>query len=290
MEVYQNCQRGKDKITFFPYMGGKFFMLDTILNLIPPHRCYVEPFGGSAKVLLNKQPSEVEVYNDINGDIVNLFKIVKERYDEFMKELEWILYSREIHNEFYKKWMKREWKDDLERAVVVYYCLYSNMNGGIYKASFSSSKSKNYAERFFNSLSKLKQIYERLKNVIIENLDFRKIIQTYDSKDTFFYIDPPYVVDTNYYSNDFTIEDHKELLDMVNKIEGKVMISGYESDLYNQALKEWYKIEKDAIKHSAISLNNKPRVKEVMWMNYNGIFQFNNGVKNAGIKVEQTTI
>jgi len=99
---------------FFKYLGGKHFLLKELLKRIPPHDVYVEVFGGSADLLFHKPPSKIEVYNDIDGDLVNLFEVVRNNFDEFHEKAKWLLYSRQLNDEWRKQPMPN---DKIERAV-----------------------------------------------------------------------------------------------------------------------------------------------------------------------------
>jgi len=143
-----------------------------LLSLIPEHKTYVEVFGGAGTLLLNKPPSKVEVFNDIDGDLINLFMVVREKPREFIKKFRWFLYSRELN----KRW-SRDFRtnDPIERAVRFYYVLRSSFSGN-FGAGWSFKRNK--PQIFFNSLKRINLIAERLKRVHIENLDFRECIES----------------------------------------------------------------------------------------------------------------
>jgi len=214
--------------TFIRYMGADSTILPFLLKIIPPHRCYVEVFGGSAKLLLAKPPSKVEVYNDIDGNLVNLFMVVsdEEKFNEFVRRMRWLLYSREIYFTFLKKMKNKEWKDDIDRAVMTFYC-YNISYGGKWGGGFSAGPATNQAQALFNIIEKnLPLIHERLKRVYIERLDFRECIRKYDHEYTFFYLDPPHLFLTtetdNYYrlQERFSEEDFMDLLQLLKRAKG----------------------------------------------------------------------
>lgn len=217
----------KPKIDFFHYMGGDFPLLKYLAKLIPPHNCYVEVFGGAAPLLLNKSPSKVEIYNDIDGDLVNLFRVVKERFQDFMHELDWWLYSREIYYDYQKRF--RFEKDPVKRAAMYFYLLRSSFSGKVIHG-FSTSKIRNEASRFAHSVELLRKVHERLKKVVVERLDFREVIKRYDSRGTFFYCDPPHLYystekrERDYYVERFSVADFMDLLNLLENIEGKFLL------------------------------------------------------------------
>jgi DNA adenine methylase len=207
----------KKTICFFPYVGGKFNLLKSLIPLIPPHKTYVEVFGGAGSLLLNKPPSKVEVFNDADKELVNLFLVVRNHPKRFLKAFKQVLYSREI----YKKWTREPLpKDSIERAARFYYLLRSSFNG-LHDGGWSFNPKRNKARAFFNSLRQIEIISERLKNVQIDCLDFMECIKRYDRPETFFYLDPPYY-NLEYYRVKFLKEDHLDLRGILGKVKGEV--------------------------------------------------------------------
>ena len=265
---------GKNRkyLNTFPYVGGKFYLLDTILKLIPEHEIYIEPFGGSAKVLINKPLSKVEIYNDLDKRIANLFYVWAFRYEEFEEKLKRLVYSQALFYEFHKDIQKPVKKlGNVNDAVKTFYLLQLAFSGNIKSKGFSITllgiKKK---MRFFSSLERLSKIHQRLKNVAILNTDFRVLIKKFgDREDAFFYLDPPYYGINEYYLK-FTKQDHKDLLEMVKNMKAKWLLSNYPNELYDEYLKEFYRVEVVVSKSSASTGNNpKPKATEVLWANYN---------------------
>jgi DNA adenine methylase len=188
--------------SIIPYVGGKRLLRKKIVSLMPQHRTYVELFGGAMWVLLYKHPSKkVEVYNDINEELVNLWWVVKEKPHELIEELKWYFPSRAVYNRLNA--INPKELDDVKRAVRLIYIL---------KYSFGSTangfgRSVSYKPKSLNSTIRLiAKIADRLKTVYVENLDFEKCISLYDTQDTLFYCDPPYYYAERHYSIDFVIE------------------------------------------------------------------------------------
>ncbi len=263
--------RKRKYLNSVPYVGGKFYMLDVILKLIPEHEIYIEPFGGSAKVLINKPPSKVEIYNDLDKRIANLFYVWAFRYGEFEKKLKKLVCSQTLFYEFYQDIQKPVKKlGNVNDAIKTFYCLQLSFSGNIKSKCFSISllgiKKK---MGFLSSLERLSKIHERLKNVVILNTDFRELIKRFgDKENTFFYFDPPYYGINEYYIK-FTKQDHIDLLEMVKNMKAKWLLSNYPNKLYDELLKDFYRIEVVVSKHSASTGNNpKPKALEVLWANY----------------------
>jgi DNA adenine methylase len=266
----------KGKLVFFPYVGGKFYMLDVILKLIPKHEVYVEVFGGSAKVLLNKPPSKVEIYNDYDKKIANLFYVVAFKFEEFYEKVKWLVYSRAIRKQFLEDYRKTELTElgDVDMAVKTYYLLYTGFGGKHLSGGWAYSFTKSEAKPFFSSLETLRLIHDRLKNVYIECTDFRQLLnKVIHRENAFIYLDPPYYDVEHYYNIDFTEQDHRDLLNTLKQAKAKWLLSGYANPLYDEELKDFYRIEVPAVKHSyGITMYNqakeRPKAIEVLWANY----------------------
>ena len=263
-------------LSFFPYQGGKHYLLPYILKVIPEHEIYVEPFGGSAKVLLNKPPSKIEVYNDIDKKIANLFYVVAFHFDEFQWKVNSLILSRALFDEFKKHIRNNPPKQlgDVDHAVKTYYLLLTSYAANPKFNSFMITYTK-HTISFRSNIARLFIIHQRIKNVIFESRDFRKILETYGSKkDAFIYADPPYFGKENTYDVDFTEDDHKDLLNFLKETKVKWLLSGYPNELYDEMLKGFYRVEICVTKYSKpvnkiLKEKSRPDVIEVLWANYN---------------------
>ncbi len=264
-------------LNFFPYIGGKRYMLRHILGMIPKHRVYVEVFGGSGRVLLNKEESTVEVWNDYDRRLANLFHVVVFKFEEFYEKVVGLVYSRELHREYAKEWERVERVEigDVDLAVKTYYVLCSMFNGGRSGSrsfGFAFRKKSNIAKEYWRRLGELERVRERLSGVVIECDDFEKVIRRWDGEDVFMYLDPPYLVPrAGEYYNGFSVEDHERLLRLLKEVKCKWLLSGYASELYDRELAGYNRCEVEVVKHSYHkpgSKEAKPRVKEVLWWNY----------------------
>ncbi|MBS7629025.1 DNA adenine methylase [Candidatus Bathyarchaeota archaeon] len=214
-------------MNIIPYVGGKTFLLKHLLPLIPPHEIYVEVFGGGAALLLNKQPSKYEVYNDVDGELVNLFLAIRDDPERFRSMLEGIPYSREI----FQRW-SREFKngnklpeDNVERAVRFYYVISSSISGK-FGQGWSFGRSGRMWRRQTMLNRPFEKIHNRLLNVTIDHLDFRKCIINWDSDETFFFLDPPYYgVKGPMYRFGFSESDHQDLAEMLRATRGRWLLT-----------------------------------------------------------------
>jgi len=259
------------------WYGGKGNMVKTLLKYVPTHKTYVEVFGGGASLLFAKIPSKIEVYNDINSGLVNLFRVIRDpdKFKEMHRRAYLTPYSREEH-----KWAVEHCDDgnDVDRAYAWYIMARQCFAGNIRTWGLNVSTSDSFAKNintYLNSLKRLPQIHQRLFLVQIENNDFRRILKTYDSKNTFFYVDPPYVLSTRKggkaYDHEMTDKDHQELIDLLLDVKGKVMLSGYENDIYKRLDNKWNRIVHEAYCTSSApkQTGNKRQARtEIIWMNY----------------------
>lgn len=207
--------------SFISWIGGKKSLRNNIISEFPEkgsYNRYVEVFGGAGWILFSSEKhAEMEVYNDINGNLVNLFRCVKYHPEEVQKELDFILMSRE---QFYeaKAQIDVQGLTDIQRAAR-FYTLIKESFGADLRSFGLRGKDLDKAKDYLIVVSK------RLNKVVIENQDFKKIINNNDRKDTLFYLDPPYYDAEKYYSNRFTKEDHIQLKESLDKIKGKFILS-----------------------------------------------------------------
>lgn len=247
------------------YPGSKTRISDWICEFIPPHNIYLEPFFGGGAIFFNKLPSRIETINDINSDVYNYFKVLRENPDELLHLLSLTPYSREKYESSYYL----ESSSDVERArKFAVKCCQGFGASNKYKNGFRSSTAATSPRTtsFWNDFPEiLKHATLRLKEAQIENQNALKLIPRYDHKETFMYLDPPYPLDVrkNYlYDKEMSNSEHIELLKIIKNFKGKVMISSYENDLYDSMLKGWRKEIKNTI------AENRAKRTEVIYMNY----------------------
>lgn len=229
------------------YHGGKYRMADWIIGHFPAHEAYIEPFGGAASVLLAKTPSRIEVYNDLDDSVVSLFRILRDpgQAAQLQRAIELTPFSRVEHAASFEP--SDDPIEEARRFIV---------------RSFQSIGTKNRRSRNGWRTRTPKAVWSscvawtgwpaevptfcgRLRDVIIESLDFRRLIPLYDHPDALFYVDPPYVSSTRSsghrktYTHEMSDADHADLLQILQGLKGMVALSGYDSDLYAEALKGW---------------------------------------------------
>jgi DNA adenine methylase len=195
--------------------------------LIPTHTCYVEVFGGAAALLLNKPASSFEVYNDYDSELVNLFEVIRDDVDAFVKKADWLLYSREL-NEKWKNDLKAGTvpEDRVERALRFWYVMRSCFAAHPYKGwAFAKNKNRSRPQSMTNALSNLRTIHDRLRAVEIDRLDFRRCIKNRDGPRNFLFLDPPYLDAEEYRLGVFTLQDHMDLADILHHAKSKWLMT-----------------------------------------------------------------
>ncbi|MEM5807321.1 MAG: hypothetical protein QW474_02980 [Candidatus Aenigmatarchaeota archaeon] len=221
------------KTSPFPYIGGKFYMLNDILNLLDYSKtAYIELFGGSGKVLINKPTHQIEIYNDIDDLLVNIFLQLQKNCDEIIKKLLELPYSEKLWCEFNNDYRIKKFKndDDIMKAVKYLYLFYTTFAGKKDMSSFSFGFEKRVISEYYNNVINLKLIVNRIKNVIFLCRDYKSILNSIlnnNNSDVMIYADPPYFeCETHYvvYKKRkmkellFTKEDHYILADYLNKL------------------------------------------------------------------------
>lgn len=218
--------------SFIGWIGGKKLLREEIVNRFPPKMGrYIEVFGGAAWVLFHRdRHAELEVYNDYNSELVNLFRCVKFHCEEVQKELSYLLNSREVFEDFKVQYRARG-LTDIQRAAR-FFVLIKTSYGSQYRTYGLSSKD------IGGMVSYLTAIHKRLHKVVIENKSYDSIIELHNKPDALFYLDPPYFGTEKYYSVDFRKEDHENLKGILTGIKGKFVLSyndcQYIRDLYQE--------------------------------------------------------
>ncbi len=265
----------KNKLIAFGWYGGKYSHLNWLLPLLPKTQHYCEPFGGSAAVLLNRKPSAVETYNDLDGELANFFRVLREEKERLIEAIGLTPFSREE----FEIAISQPTSDvsDFERARRFFVRARQVRTGLAQKASSgrwahckltSRAGMAGAVSRWLGSVEGLSEIVQRLLRVQIENDSAIKVIKRYDSENTLFYCDPPYPHDSRgdsqAYAYEMTDEQHRELSDVLHKIKSKVAISGYKSSLMSELYGDWKMIEAPVKAcHSTKGLR-----KELLWINY----------------------
>lgn len=248
------------------YVGGKTTLAPWIINQFPAHECYVEPFAGSASVLFRKDKSDIEVYNDLNEDIVTLFRVARDRTDELINWLSYTPYARAEHDRLARTLKSRSWDTDIEHAGTIFYLLQASYGGNLQSISFKTertkSSSQSTAERYEAAQQNLSNIADRFASVIIENSDYATIFNQYDGEDTFFYCDPPYLSQSTPYLTDAI--NHDEFASVLADADGQWLVS---YDEIPDALSDYWTVTRN--RDWTINPGKEVTGTETLVMNYN---------------------
>lgn len=246
------------------YPGAKNRLAPWMCEYIPKHDVYLEPFAGSLAVLFNKPKSHIETVNDLDGEITNFFRVLRDRGSELEQLILLTPFSRREYENAYEPC-----EEEIERARrFAVKCWMGFGCGNLYRNGFKSGQQKNSpnpAKAWAELPETMKLATERLRGVQIENLPAVNLIKRYDTPDVFIYADPPYLHGTrkNYlYAHEMSDEEHEELLETLLNHPGKVLLYGYDSDLYNNMLCGWNKVQKNT------RAEGGRKRTEILWMNY----------------------
>lgn len=261
-------------------MGGKSYLASWLSRYVANRVCYVEPFCGDGHLLFGKSQSSVEVLNDIDSHLITFFRVIQEpeKCKMLMKRLSFMPYSRVLWQDIRSKWKDGDIPgDEIERTSQWFYLNRSCFSGDQKRGGFASPSTtgRNPAQSYFNAIDCFEDIAGRLRDVTIECLDYADCIRRYDSPDTLFYCDPPYLNTEGYYGKgNFAYEDHRALARLLNGAKGKAMVSHYANELYDELYKDWYRFEYQSFKGSYKSEGEeKPKTVEVLYCNFKPIGQ-----------------
>lgn len=263
------------KLIAFGWYGGKYSHLDWLLPLLPRTQHFCEPFGGSAAILINRAPSPVETYNDLDGGVVNFFRVLREQKEELIEKIGLTPFAKEEYQ------IALDYLDPtatpLERARRFYVCARQTRTGLAQKGSVgrwahcvltSRAGMAGAVSRWLGSVEDLPEIAQRLLRVQIEHAPALEVIKRYDTEETLFYCDPPYPHgsrgDKNAYAHEMTDNQHRELAEVLKNVKGKVALSSYHCALNDELYGDWNFVEAPQKKiHST-----KDHRTEVLWANY----------------------
>lgn len=248
------------------WTGSKWQLADWIIERMPPHDSYVEPYCGGAAIFFRKYPAPIEVLNDLDGDIVNFFKVLRERTDELVRAVDLTPHARAEYDLAYEPT-----DDPLERARRFY--VGSRQSFGAFarvKTGWRTQRNFNRRTSITDEWARLRGLMlaaRRLKHAQIENDDALKVIKRFDTPSTLFYVDPPYVHSTrsggrsrSRYQFEMSDDDHRKLAKVLNAVKGMVMLSGYDSPLYRELYAGWRVLSKST------TTNGNNKAVEYLWV------------------------
>ena len=248
------------------YHGGKVRMSNHLISLFPSHEVYIEPFGGGAAVLLAKDRCRLEIYNDLDGDMVTLFRVLRDRPDDLVRSIALTPFAREEHQKAYDAT-----SDDTERARrVLIRSHFGHGSSGIHRKTGLRASGLRAGTLPVNIWARFPDVVaraaERMQGVVIERRPAIQVMQSNDAPGVLHYVDPPYLPETRDAGRDYqyemTVGDHEDLLAALVGLDGNVVLSGYPSRLYDEALRGWRRVEITA------RADRAGERTEVVWMNF----------------------
>lgn len=248
------------------YPGSKWSMADWIISHMPEHKTYLEPFFGSGAVFFKKDASCIETINDLDSSVVNLFKVIRDSSEELAHQIKFTPLSRE---EYYKSYGDPDLREsEVERArrflVRCWQAIGAKTSDRTGWRSLISSNGPDTAKEWDKLPGKIMKVADRLKEAQIEHQPAAKLLERYARKEVLVYADPPYIIETRtkrHYKHEMTIEDHVELLGVLNDHPGPVLLSGYTHPIYDKHLKHWKREEFQALAEAGAKRT------EVLWIN-----------------------
>lgn len=250
--------------SFIAWIGGKKLLRKAILERFPPNEeigRYIEVFGGAGWVFFGKDKikNQLEVFNDVDSNLINLYRCIKYHCAELQRELQWQLISRE---QFYdcKAQLDVRGLTDIQRAAR--YFMMIKISFGADKRTFGNHKKNLEA-----SIEYLPEIQQRLEGVVIENKDFENLIKVYDRPDALIYLDPPYLGAEKHYDSSFTLDDHKRLRAVLGNLKGEFILS-YNDEPFIKELYAGFNIEEIARNNNLVKTADAPKYKEVIIRNF----------------------
>jgi len=270
----QNMKTSQMLNSPFKWVGGKSRLRKPIIDLLPTHTCYVEPFAGAAWVLFGKPPSDVEILNDLDQELITFFRVVKEKPDELIRSFEWELVSRAEFARLAE--LEPDSLTAIQRAHRFYYLIMAGWGGELNYPRFATSITDGgHGNRMIGALKTLRQritpVYERLRTVIIENLDWRACIDRYDREGTVMYIDPPYPDNAcNYAHNMRDWESHRELAERLSRTSCQWILSSYDMPGIRELFESHFIVSVQSASGMAVKKYDNSRVlnKEVLITNF----------------------
>ena len=254
--------------SFLSYLGGKSRLTDQIIRRIPNHECYVEVFAGASWLLFRKEESKTEIINDINSDLVTLYRVIKNHLDEFVRYFRWILVSREEFDRFRNT--PPEVLTDIQRAARFYYLLKTGFGAKISSPTFSIAPSRPSNLNLLRMEEKLSAAHLRLTRVYIENAGYKKVLTRFDRPSTFFYLDPPYYrCEDDYGKGIFAREDFPRLREILAGLKGKFILSLNDTPEVRDLYKDFRTLSVRT-SYSATGKGSKGGISEVLIMNFSG--------------------
>lgn len=258
----------------FPHYGSKVRYQEFIQPKLPETKRFIAPYGGSGTILLNREPAELEVLNDINNNIYIFFKVLQNKSDELIERLEKTPYHEKEFEEAQKILANKEGRKKVEIAHAFFVTKVMSYNAQADTFCYSTKQSRRgmsqHVSRFQGKVDALDEVAERLRRIQFMNRDAVDVITRFDKEDTLQHLDPPYplwIREGSFYENEMTREDHREMLETVNTVNCKIAISTYQNDFYDDILSEEWNVHLDDPKGTGATNSGETKT-EALYVNY----------------------
>jgi Site-specific DNA methylase len=254
------------------WVGGKSKMVAKLVPIFPEHKGYVEVFGGAGWMLFGKERSKWEVLNDLDNNLMNLWEVIKNNKDDFISSFDFTLISRKTFNDYKEIYKNKQYIDKIHQAHILYYLLKAGVGASLPDGGgcgFGIAKDSSRL-RLEDIESDINTAHERLKKVIIENRDFSDIIKSYDSTDTFFYLDPPYrnTSRSSYPVGKFGDEMYQKLSESVRNLKGKFLLTINDDEYIRELFKDFNIMNHEVYYSVCKTDNGRQAFSELIITNY----------------------
>lgn len=251
--------------SIIPYIGGKSRLAKEVISHFPQHDCYVEVFAGAANIFFRKEPARTEVLNDINKDLITLYRVIKHHLEEFYRQLKWLLVSRDEFKRFQET--PPETLTDIQRAVRYYYLAKLAFGGKVAGQNFGYAPSSPPSFNLMRIEEDLSAAHLRLSQVYIENLPYADILKRYDRDYSLFYLDPPYWnSEDDYGVGLFSKEDFVKLADILDGVKGRFVLSINDTEPIREIFKQFSLVPVNTV--YSLGKGNKTQAKELVIKNF----------------------
>lgn len=250
------------------WVGGKSKLVDKLIPLIPKHKCYVEVFSGAGWMLFAKEPSTVEVLNDLDSNLMNFWSVIKNTPDQFIRSFNYTLVSRETFDKYKRKYKQNDFEDNIEKAHVFYYLVNAGFASDMKNPVFGTKCQSRNGLRVEEVDTTIPEAYKRLQRVTIENKPFEGLFSIYDSPDTFFYLDSPYRNTKQYAVGKFTDEQYQLLADCCRNAKGKWLYTINDNEYIRELFKDFNIMTHDVYYSICKTQNGRQDFKELIITNY----------------------
>lgn len=245
------------------------YHLKKIIPLFPKHKTYIEPFCGGCSVLLNKSPVPIEVINDLDGDLINFWRVVRDHHKEFIHSFDYTLCSREVFQEYLQRFKRAEYDNDIQRAHIFYYINRACYAAKMDSPSYGVSGDRHSSLRISGIEDTINRVYERLKDAQIECLPFDDLMPRYDNECVLFFLDPPYHTGQGYRVGSFDDDSYQQLADICAHMKGKFLMTINDDDFIREVFKGFNIVAERDVKYSLDSnAKTRRKSKELIITNY----------------------